>query len=142
MRIEITITFTLAIIFLLMGCSNGGNSPLTPGENINNNISISSIPVGVIDRFDDGMPASGMGSLGLFQLYLDSQNQTAELVSSRTGALKDVLEAVDITNFLSLAPCTDCVNIKSVALDTDGNLVVSIGIKHPFDIGDPLKPIT
>ncbi|MBU1023491.1 hypothetical protein KKB99_04295, partial [bacterium] len=51
-------------------------------------------------------------------------------------------EVVDITNFMSMAPCTDCAKIKSVELNNDGNLVVSIGLKHPFAVGDPAKPIT
>lgn len=41
-----------------------------------------------------------------------------------------------------MAPCSDCAKIKSVSLDANGNLVVEIGLKHPFDAGDLLKPIT
>jgi hypothetical protein len=100
------------------------------------------MPVGVIDRFTDGSPASGYGSLGLFTLHLDTSTISAELIPLRSSASTDTLEVVDITNFLSMAPCSDCAKIKSVSVDADGNLVVSIGLKHPFDVGDPLLPIS
>jgi hypothetical protein len=80
--------------------------------------------------------------LGLYELYLDLSTVTGELVPLRETAAVDVLEIVDITNFLQMAPCTDCAIIKSLVLDSDGNIVVSIGIKHPFRVGDPFKPIT
>ncbi len=126
------------------GCS-GSNPASTPVDgNIINGITgnFDSMPVGVADRFSDGSPASGMGAMGLFNLYVDSVNGTAELTSLRQTALTDVLEVVDITNFLQMAPCYDCARIGSVSLDADSNLVVSIGIKHPFPAGDPLKPIS
>ena len=69
-----------------------------------------------------------MGTLGLFNLHINPSGTTAELTSMRSGALTDVLEVVDITNFMTLAPCFDCVKINSVSLDIDGNLVVSIGL--------------
>jgi hypothetical protein len=100
------------------------------------------IPIGVSDTFPDGSPSSGMGALGLFNLSIDSANGTAELASLRQTALADVLEVVDITNFLQMSPCYDCAKIGAVSIDADGNLVVSIGIKHPFPAGDPFKPIS
>jgi hypothetical protein len=101
-----------------------------------------SFPVGVTDRFPDNSPAGGVGMLGLFNLSIEPSNMTASLAPVRKAALTDVLEVVDITNFLQMAPCTDCVRLKSVSMDADGNLVLSIGIKHPFPAGDPFKPIT
>ncbi|MCD6218371.1 PQQ-binding-like beta-propeller repeat protein [bacterium] len=125
-------------LLLVSGCSHGDN-PTTPEANFD---SINYLKVGISERFPDGSPASGVGVLGLFNLSIDPSKAAADLVSIRNTALTDVLEVVDITNFLQMAPCYDCAKIKSVALDSDGNLVVSIGIKHPFDIGEPAKPIT
>ncbi len=123
---------------LASGCSHGDN-PTTPAANFD---SINYLKVGISERFPDGSPASGVGVLGLFNLSIDPSKAAAELVSLRNTALTDVLEVVDITNFLQMAPCYDCARIGSVSLDDDSNLVVSIGIKHPFDLGDPAKPIT
>ena len=134
---------SIAIIFALsiLGCSKSGN-PLTPTNAPVEISSYGSLPVGVSDTSPDGTPSGGMGALGLFQLRIDPSTANAEMNSLRSSALTDVLETVDISNFLKLAPCSNCVKIKSVALDSNGNIVVSIGIKHPFPAGDPGKPIT
>jgi hypothetical protein len=41
-----------------------------------------------------------------------------------------------------MAPCTDCVKITGIELDSENRAVVKIGIKHPFPAGDPGKPVT
>lgn len=124
-----------------VGCSSGANlsnDVLTPDVSLG----VSSLPVGVSDWTSDGSPTHGMGALGLFEINVDVQNQTADLTSLRNSALTDVLEVVDITNFLEIGPCFDCVKINSIGMDVDGNIVLSIGIRHPFGAGDSLKPIT
>jgi len=134
---------TLLFITALFGCSSSNNSiipGMTPGSGSLDSSGYDSLPVFISDLDAQGNPADGYGILGLFELVFSDEN--ASLVPLRKSALEDVLEAVDITNFLSLAPCTDCVKIASVELDPDGNAVVSIGIKHPFGAGDPLKPIS
>ena len=141
MRYISAIAGTLLIITLFIGCSKG-QGIMTPEDNFEKLFTFENQSVGVSDYFTDGTPAAGMGALGLFQLNIDPEKKSAELISLRQGALTDVLEVVDITNFLSLAPCTDCAKIKSVELNSDENLVVSIGLKHPFDAGDSLKPIS
>ncbi len=143
MFIRLSATALLVFIFALFtGCSRGNNPVMLSQHDMDTIDSTALIPIGVADRFSDGSPASGMGAMGLFNLYVDSVNGTAELTSLRQTALTDVLEVVDITNFLQMAPCYDCARIGSVSLDADSNLVVSIGIKHPFPAGDPLKPIS
>ncbi|MFH1516004.1 MAG: hypothetical protein ABIG42_11160, partial [bacterium] len=132
---------SLLVITILFGCSSSDNSviPGTTPESGNLNTSgYDSLPVFVSDSDSQGNPAEGYGIMGLFELIFSEKD--ASLVPLRKSALEDVLEVVDITNFLSLAPCTDCVKIASVELDLDGNAVLSIGIRHPFGPGDPLKP--
>ncbi len=134
-------TFLLVCALLLSGCSSG-NMPVVPDNEPIGLFSSSSLPVGVSSLFSDGSPAAGNGALGLFQVHINSNNLSGEMTSIRKASLTDVLEVVDITNFLQMAPCSDCAKLESISLDADGNLVVSIGIKHPFDVGDPAKPIT
>lgn len=136
-----TIFFLLCIsVFaILSGCS-GESGAVVPSNDTDNPLAYTGLPAGVTDYFTDGTPSAGMGALGMFQLEINPSDISAGLSSLRQSALTDVLEVVDITNFLQLAPCSDCVKIKSVSLDIDGNIVVSIGIKHPFGAGDPLKP--
>ena len=130
----------ILILLLLMGCSKSGEvtSPGTESSAIH---SAGSLPIGISERNPDGSQSGGMGMLGLFKLTIDLRDTSAELVSIRTASATDVLEVVDITNFMRMAPCTSCVKIKSVRLDSDGHPVLSIGIKHPFEAGDPYKPI-
>jgi hypothetical protein len=130
----------IALIFLLIGCSSG--NPVNPSDVEKEPVKISQIPLGVRDITADGVVSGGQGVLGLFEITAQKDTLTADLTSLRNGSLVDVLEEVDITNFLQLAPCTDCVKIDSVSLNDDGNLVLTIGIRHPFSAGDPLKPPT
>ena len=139
MNLRIHIGAVVIGLFLLFSGCSGYDSGLTPEKP---ELHINALPVGVSDFTPDGAPSGGMGALGLFNLRVDPIGMTADMTSLRQSSLVDCLEIVDITNFLRMAPCTNCVKIKSVALDADGHIVVSIGIKHPFPAGDPFKPIT
>ena len=130
----------IPVVCLIIGCS-GNKTPITP-EKLIESTAHETVSLGVSDWDPNGAPTAGMGTLGLFGLHIDLNNLSAELTPLRNNNLTDVLETVDITNFLTLAPCFDCVKIRSVSIDADGNLVLSIGIKHPFDAGNPLKPVT
>jgi len=134
------IVASLFLLGLLWGCSSNIAKPTEPLNPINQ--FTGNLAVGVSDRFPDGTPSGGFGVMGLFTLDIRADELRAELNPIRSSSLPDTLEVVDITNFLMLVPCTNCVKIKSVALDPDGNLIVAIGIKHPFPVGNPLKPIT
>jgi len=133
--------FSLMLFSCIFGCSNG-NNPLTAPDPLNQDLASKHLPVGISDTFIDGSPAGGIGTLGLFSLIIYPQDNKAELIPLRQSTLTDVLEVVDITNFLSLAPCTDCAKLHSISTDVDGNLILSIGIKHPFDVGDQSQLIT
>ncbi len=137
--------FTLLVIIsliLVIGCS-GGSNPVAPiGALDSQSVSYNSFPVGVSDLDADGNPLAGYGALGLFEIHLDCESLTGDIQSLRKASLPDVLEVVDITNFLQVAPCTDCARIGAISADTDGNIVLSMGIKHPFDAGNPMEPIS
>jgi hypothetical protein len=134
-----SIIATITFIILAAGCS-GNSTQITASEFPITGIH--SLPIGVTDLFPDGSPSGGSGQLGLFNITIDPENLYASLEPVRQVALADVLEDVDITNFLRMAPCNDCVKIRSVTLDSDNHVVLSIGIKHPFPAGDSFKPIS
>jgi hypothetical protein len=135
---HLSILFAFLVFLMAMGCSNGGNSPLTPSD-IASTIPGSN-PIFVSDWDVDGNPIGGTGTLGLFELNLNPDESSAELTPLRRTSLIDTLEIIDITNFMQIAPCTTCAKINSVGLDADGNLVVNIGLKHPFAAGNPANP--
>lgn len=135
---------TILLVVILTSCS--GSNATTPSFNTDNPNQLEqeqyNAPVYISDWDSEGNPISGMGALGLFSGYIDTDALKAELIPLRQSELTDTLEVVDITNFLMLAPCFDCVKINSISLDADNNPVINIGIRHPFDAGDPLKPIS
>ena len=128
----------ILMVLIIAGCSQT-NNPATPDGQSS---SLNTISVMGETHDSNGELASSAGVLGLFSAQIDTNALKGELISLRESTIDDALESVDITNFLSLAPCFDCAKILSVSLDLDGNAVVEIGIKHPFDAGDPFKPIS
>ena len=122
--------FLCGLIFLfLAGCSSGiVKSPVNDGLKISSGQIFSSEP--------------GRSILGTYRFMIDRDSLAAEIIPARSVASYNTIEAIDITNFLALEPCTDCVKIASVGLDPDSNIKLSIGIKHPFPAGDPTKPIS
>lgn len=127
----------LTVLVLIIGCSKGNLGPTTPQDTHD----LDYLPVGV-SSWNDSLPSEGSGFLGLYELEINPAELSAELVSLRKSALTDILEVVDITNFLMMAPCTDCAKVISISLDEDSHPVVRIGIRHPFEAGDLLKPIS
>ncbi|MFH1514515.1 MAG: PKD domain-containing protein [bacterium] len=121
--------FTLIMIF--WGCSKG--SPVAAPASADYRVSYESLPVLVSDSDRTGAIKGGFGAIGLFQVFVDATNLSGEMIPLRSTLSTDVLEIVDITNFLTLSPCSDCVKLESIGLDTKSNLVLEIGIRHPFD---------
>ena len=133
---------TLILLIICASCSSGGGL-VAPDES--NDIVLKgydSLPVLVSDYDSDGNPAGGWGILGLFQLVGNPEIENIELIPLRNSTLTDTLEVVDITNFLTLAPCTDCAKIENVEMTSANDVQLNISIRHPFKAGDPLKPIS
>lgn len=137
-----TVLFMTLAVFVMSGCSKG-DFPTAPGQ-VENIILDSQgfLPVGVSEYDQNGNPSAGYGALGLFEVHVDSQTLTGEITSLRNLSSTDVLEIVDITNFLMVYPCNNCVELKSIEMDSDNKLVLRIGVKHPFPAGNPEAQIT
>ena len=80
-----------------------------------------------------------MGLLGAFEIIIDPEAISAELLSKRFGTIGDSY-TVGGTQFFTMTPCADCLKISGVSLDLDGNVWLSFEVRHPFDEGDTLKP--
>ena len=130
----------MSVIFIfIIGCS--GNQPITP-DTLKSVAGDFKPQVMVSDWDSEGNPLEGSGILGAFQVKVNLENLSGELIPIRQNQSQDVLEIVDITNFLTLAPCTDCVHLNSIRMDTDNRLILNIGVKHPFATPNPEEPIT
>lgn len=130
---------TVALNMFLFGCSSG--TPAIPADE-NSNIDNFKAPVLVSEWDSSGKPRGGMGLLGAFILNIDTNELSCEISPIRSANLIDSLEVIDITNFLEIVPCRDCVRIGSIGIDSDNHLILSIGIKHPFPKGNPLEPLS
>jgi hypothetical protein len=131
---------SVLILLIFSGCS--GKMTVTPDPGDIESTRHKSLGFMVDEIDSSGSPVSGSGILGLFEAQINPSDLTGGMTSLRSASLDDTLEMVDITNFLTLAPCSDCAKIMGIELDGDNHPVVKIGIKHPFDVGDPLKPIS
>ncbi|MBU1023054.1 hypothetical protein KKB99_02100, partial [bacterium] len=131
--------FTISLMLISVSCSSG--IPTSPLYDVNL-LSTSNPSVFASTRDENGFPSEGEGLIGAFTINLATDPLSAEIVPIRKTNITDSLETLDITNFLTYHPCSDCVRIKSIGINIDNQLVMAIGIKHPFDIGDPLEPIS
>lgn len=129
-----TVLYLIGSFVLLwaLGCS--GNQPVTPfaGDG-----STGGLTTKVMESSE---PNSAF--LGLYQIDIDTSDLTWSIEPIRASSSTDVLESVDITGFLTSVPCRNCVRIFNVGIDSSSNLVMGLGIKHPFSQGDPGLPIT
>jgi hypothetical protein len=128
-----TCTWILFLFILLFAfsCSNGKN-PVIPPD----------IP-GSIDHSETAMLPGEMVSSqrvtddravwGIWKISVNVKNLTAEVEPvRRANAIGNVFDA-DLSQFLSVSPCSNCLIIPAVAFDGYDDLNMLIRMKHPFD---------
>lgn len=127
----------LAFLLLAAGCSGGGNNPISPGQSDDYNPD--AIPI--IALSESGSSSNGLGILGPYEISVNPNEMTAELVLSREASLGESY-LVNGLSYFTIAPCSDCLKISGIALTSDGNVEITFNLKHPFEMGDPSKPVT
>jgi len=127
----IFITMMIFIMLFAAGCSRDAN-PLVP---LQNQADSDLMPV---VRYDN---ISATGLFGVYCLSISPDFASTELVPMRNSAIGESY-IVSGAGFFTVSPCVDCLKIKSIALDENGNAVLEFKVKHPFEKGDPLKPPT
>lgn len=140
--------FTLYFMLLGLwgnGCSSGRDNPVIPQENQSSETMpaavnvINDIPVAYSDNLPDG-GMTGTGILGAFNVHIDIEKLSGELSSFRSSSAIGDSFIVDITSFLTVLPCFDCLKLEAISLNEEGNLVLSFSIKHPFKPGNLANP--
>ena len=126
-----------ALFIITVGCSSGSNTPLTPQENSSAD-AMENIPVMGMSLHEDGS-FNALGMFGAYELRINPENLTAELIAKRTSAIGESY-VVSGKSYFTISPCATCLKIKSIELDVDGNVIVDFFIRHPFEKGDSLKP--
>jgi hypothetical protein len=125
----------IAIFALVMGCS--GNAPVTP-ENTGANTDM--IPVVGLTSADGVYSMVGM--MGGYELNLDTNNMTADLVPMRNVAIGESY-IVSGLGFFTQVPCATCLKVTGVDFETDvtGTFIkVGFNADHPFDPGVGTQP--
>lgn len=130
MKIINVIILVLSIL-IISGCGSGkfNSTPLNPQDEM--------LKGETRVNFDESMISSAM--LGSYELMLDLDSMTAELVNLRIGAIGESY-IVNGLSYFTISPCSDCFKIKSIALTNDGYIDLGFVVRHPFQAGDPLKP--
>jgi len=114
--------FYISISICLFGCSSRN-----PIQNQN--------PILLSNIEETREQISSTGIFGIYELNIDSDKVTAELVSKRETSIGESL-MVNGMSFFTTQPCRDCLSIRSLGLDGN-NVVVGFHIKHPMKPGDP-----
>jgi outer membrane protein assembly factor BamB len=122
-----SITFIIVIVIMICGCSSQQNTVLNPLSDLE-----------YLSNAVDTQ-ASSIGILGAFSMDIDLSRMEAELTPLRSSSIGEAY-IVSGEAYFTISPCTNCLRIKNIALDVDGNIVLGMMIKHPFPKGDTLKP--
>lgn len=130
---RLVLAIAIALIALIVGCS--GSNPTSPeGTNAG---SIDSLPV--IGLSTAGNTFNAIGILGAYDVTVNAEEMTAELVSKRFSAIGESL-LVSGLGFFSVAPCGNCVQITGVERSPEGYVKLTYHVRHPFQVGDPGLP--
>lgn len=118
-------------LFIISSCSNGMNSVAPQIDSTNNDGQDDlSMPV---DVASEDYKVDTRGVFGAWKVYVDTDNQTAEIVPARNAnVIGDIFDA-DLSQFLNVSPCANCLQIPGISIDAFGDVVVDIAMRHPFD---------
>lgn len=138
MRLHFAHALTVGVLTVL-GCQ--GKSPTNPAAPASAPVLPPSyVPAATL--LAGGERAAYEGTLGVWTL--DVLGTQATLTPAREVAATPGVGSfdVDITDALTRTFCRDCVELKSIELDGNDRPVITVGIRHPFELGDPGNPIT
>jgi len=121
----------LSIVFISMvvvGCSGGKGNPIIPEKEVGQ---LDSLPI--INLTDAGDASNALGILGAYELTINPEKMSAELISMRTPTVGESFIVSGIA-FFTITPCVDCLEITGIGYDM-GNVELKFRIKHPFEPG-------
>lgn len=121
------------VLFFAISCS-GGKTPVMPSHT---HESFETVPI--IGLTDSNNIFNAVGLLGGYELIINSDNMTADLISKRYSSIGESW-VVNGVSYFTITPCQNCLNIVGLGLTPEGDLILTFSIKHPFDPGDTLIP--
>jgi hypothetical protein len=120
-----TIVFllTIALSVMMISSCSGGRSPITTSENqLPDNSAIS----------QKSVAAAYPGVFGAWKVTVDIETLTAEIIPARNAsAIGNTFDA-DLSQFLMVSPCHNCLAIGGIEVEDDELLDMDIYMRHPF----------
>ena len=123
----------IAVLAMILGCSGG--SPASPGFEAG---TLDSIPIIGLSEVGDTFNAVGL--LGAYELLINPETMTADLVAKRTTSAIGDSYVISGLPFFTLTPCQDCLKLTGVKLTTAGDAALSFSLRHPFKMGSMSLP--
>jgi hypothetical protein len=140
----ILILLLINIALVVWSCSGRDNSkfsnPTVPLDSKDeSNLNTNQLPI-LASSVENNQVKAGTGVLGLFEVHLDPDRESAEVAAIRTGSAIGDPHNVDITSFMQGSLGKNCFSISSVDYSEDEILSVKFRVSHPFDkpVNDPL----
>jgi len=127
--------FAVLLVLIFIGCSSG-KSPVTPDFS---ELSEYSDCLPVIGLIESGESSNAIGMIGAYEMTVNSDEKTAELVTKRVSALGESYIVSGLSYFTTV-PCKDCLAITGLTLTGEGYVKINFDVRHPFNPGDPLEP--
>jgi hypothetical protein len=112
---------------MVTACSSGGGPTIPEGMDGSD---LMALPI-YANPTPDGM-FSGMAALGVYQVSLNTENMSYEITTERMASFVPTTHEVDLTTALTSVFCKDCFLIKGFSLSAGNNVIVEVGLKHPF----------
>jgi hypothetical protein len=132
---HISLFALLLILAIALGCSGGG-SPVAPQYEPEN---LDSLPVIGLSQAGDVL--TGIGMLGMFEMQIDKDKMTADLISKRTSAAIGDSNLVSGLPFFTMSAfCKDCLEVTGISLSATGDIILSFMLTHPFAPGSSSSP--
>jgi hypothetical protein len=72
------------------------------------------------------------GVFGAWRVVVDPIALTAEMVPARNAQAIGLIVDADLSQFLLVSPCADCMQISRIYLDGYNDLAIDLKMKHPF----------
>lgn len=127
----------LFLFVIISGCSSG--SPIEPNISVQPDSFDDSFPL-ILSEGDDSSISAGRGLMGAFNLVVNTEALSAELVPIRTALKEGDSFLTKLSYYFTAVPCKDCLRIESVAVNAQNDVVLTFKTTHPFGIADPLQP--
>jgi hypothetical protein len=124
---NLILLFTL-MMFISFSCSRAGN-PVSPADSNEQNPASADQTSKSTLTYDDNYYR---GVMGAWEVVVDTGKMSAEITPARNAkAIGHIFDA-DLSQFLTVAPCADCLQIVGLKYGYDKYFDLDIAIRHPF----------